>query len=144
MSDVAQVIENAALADGCAAGSLTDEEQEVYRRVREVFNASYKVHCTGCNYCMPCPKGVNIPDCFAAYNTSFSMGWFTGIKQYVTGIAGTSVKVSGPANCVACGKCETHCPQKLPIIENLKAVRKRMEPLFIRIIIVLVRKILGK
>ena len=144
MTGPAQVAENSALADRCPALSLSNEELEVYHRVRDVFNASYKVHCTGCGYCMPCPAGVNIPGCFGAYNTSFSMGWKAGMQQYMTSAAFTSIKSFGAGNCTACGRCEKHCPQKLPVAESLKKVRKRMEPLVIRIIIAAVRKFLGR
>jgi predicted aldo/keto reductase-like oxidoreductase len=144
MNDPAQVTENAALADISLPNSLSAGELDVYRRVREVFNASYKIHCTGCGYCMPCPRNVNIPGCFAAYNTSFSMGRIAGWQQYMTSAAFTSAQSCGPANCVACGNCERHCPQKIPIIENLKTLRKRMEPLPFRIAIAGVRKFLGR
>jgi predicted aldo/keto reductase-like oxidoreductase len=144
MNDPAQVLENAALADVTPPNSLSGEELDVYRQVRDVFNASYKIHCTGCGYCMPCPRNVNIPGCFAAYNTSFSMGRFVGWQQYMTSAAFTSAQSFGPANCVACGNCERHCPQKIPIIESLKTLRKRMEPLPFRIVLAGVRKFLGR
>jgi predicted aldo/keto reductase-like oxidoreductase len=93
---------------------------------------------------MPCPQGVNIPGCFATYNTSYAMGLFTGIKQYATTVSITSDIMSGPSNCIACGKCEGHCPQKIPIIENLKQVRRRMEPFWVSIAIAGMRAFLGK
>ena len=144
MNDPAQVLENAALADLTLPGSLGAAELEPYRRVREVFNALYKIHCTGCGYCMPCPRNVNIPGCFAAYNTSFAMGRFAGWQQYMTSAAFTSAQSCGPANCVACGNCERRCPQKIPIIENLKTLRGRMEPLPFRIAVAGMRKFLGR
>jgi predicted aldo/keto reductase-like oxidoreductase len=144
MSDPAQVLENAALASVTLPGSLGAAELDVYRQVRDVFNASYKIHCTGCGYCMPCPRSVNIPGCFAAYNTSFSIGRIAGWQQYMTSAAFTSAQSFGPANCVACGNCERRCPQKIPIIKSLKILRRRMEPLPIRIALAGVRKFLGR
>ncbi|MDR2048757.1 MAG: aldo/keto reductase [Treponema sp.] len=144
MNDPAQVLENAALADITLPGSLGAAELDVYRQVREVFNASYRIHCTGCGYCMPCPRNVNIPGCFAAYNTSFSMGRVAGWQQYMTSAAFTSAQSFGPANCVACGNCERRCPQKIPIVENLKTLRRRMEPLPFRIAVAGMRKFLGR
>jgi predicted aldo/keto reductase-like oxidoreductase len=91
---------------------------------------------------MPCPRNVNIPGCFAAYNTSFSLGRVLGMQQYFTGIAVTSEKWGGPVQCVKCGKCESHCPQHLPIIRSLEEVRRRMEPLPMRGAIALARKVL--
>jgi len=144
MNDPAQVVENADLAAACTAGSLSAEELALYDEVREVFNAVYKIHCTGCNYCLPCPKGVNIPGCFAAYNTSYLMGWSAGLQQYFNSTGLSSVKGFGPGNCVSCGVCEKHCPQKIPIIESLSQVRKRMEPLPIRALLAVVRAIIGR
>jgi predicted aldo/keto reductase-like oxidoreductase len=144
MNDPAQVPENAALADITLPGSLSAAELDVYRQVRETFNASYKIHCTGCGYCMPCPRNVNIPGCFAAYNTSFAMGRVAGWQQYMTSAAFTSAQSCGPANCIACGNCERRCPQKIPIVESLKMLRGRMEPLPFRIAIAGVRKFLGR
>ncbi|MDR0402711.1 MAG: aldo/keto reductase [Treponema sp.] len=144
MNDPAQVLENAALARVTLPGSLSAAELEVYRRVREAFNASCKIRCTGCGYCMPCPRNVNIPGCFAAYNTSFSMGRVIGWQQYMTSAAFTSARTFGPANCVACGNCERRCPQNIPIIESLVTLRRRMEPLPFRIAVAGVRKFLGR
>jgi predicted aldo/keto reductase-like oxidoreductase len=144
MTSPAQVIENAALADRSAAGSLAPEELALYGRVREIFNASYKIHCTGCGYCMPCPRGVNLPGCVAAYTTSFVMGWGAGMQQYMTGTGISSAKNAGPAACVSCGKCESHCPQHIPVIKSLRAVRRRMEPLPVRALVRVVRAFLGR
>jgi predicted aldo/keto reductase-like oxidoreductase len=93
---------------------------------------------------MPCPKGVNIPGSFAAYNVSYSIGYVEGMKQFVTSTALTSEQSSSPGLCVKCGICEKHCPQHLTIIKNLEQVRKRMEPLWFRALGRIVRAFLGK
>ena len=77
---------------------------------------------------MPCPKGINIPGCFAAYNASYAHSWFTGLSQYFTASA---VRTSEPklvSNCVKCGKCARHCPQHIDIPERLDDVRRRFQP----------------
>ncbi|MFR2031541.1 MAG: 4Fe-4S dicluster domain-containing protein [Collinsella sp.] len=92
------------------------------------FEKSNRVPCTGCGYCMPCPKGINIPGCFAAYNASYAHSWFTGLSQYFTASA---VRTSEPklvSNCVKCGKCARHCPQHIDIPERLDDVRRRFQP----------------
>ncbi|MDR1955800.1 MAG: aldo/keto reductase [Treponema sp.] len=144
MQEPQQLEENLKLANKAFPQMLTEEEHQIYRQVLEVFNKVYKIHCTGCNYCMPCPRNVNIPGCFAAYNTSFSMGFVSGMQQYMTSTAVTSERRSGPGLCVKCGACESHCPQRLPIIQSLAEVRRRMEPLWLRGVIGLVRLFLGK
>jgi predicted aldo/keto reductase-like oxidoreductase len=144
MNDVAQLKENLKLSDAARPGMLGEAELDVYKKVLEVVGRSYKIRCTGCNYCMPCPRGVNIPACFSSYNTSFSIGYVAGMQQFITSTALTSERSSSPSLCVKCGKCESHCPQHLPIIKNLEMTRRRMEPLWIRIIGVGARAFLGK
>ena len=144
MSEQSQLEENLALADKAVAGMLSATEHETYQQVLTVFNASYKIRCTGCAYCMPCPRSVNIPACFAAYNTSFSMGFVIGMQQYVTSTGVTSTRRSGAGLCVKCGACESHCPQHLPIRQHLAAVYKRMEPVWFRFAITVARAFLGK
>jgi len=143
MSDMAQLEENLRVADAARPAMLGEAELAVYRRVLELVNKSYKIHCTGCNYCMPCPKGVNIPGCFAGYNASYAMGFFNGLKQFITSTGLTAQRSSSPSLCVNCGKCEKHCPQHLPIMKNLAQVRRRMEPFWMRFAGMCARAFLG-
>jgi predicted aldo/keto reductase-like oxidoreductase len=79
---------------------------------------------------MPCPKKVDIPGTFAAYNRKYQEGWFWGTVDYAmcTALRKNSAAVS---NCVGCGKCEQHCPQNIPIREKLREARAELEsPLY--------------
>ncbi|MDR0411858.1 MAG: aldo/keto reductase [Treponema sp.] len=142
MNAQAQLDDNIAVAESAVPGCLEEAEAAVFTDVRAVLNASYKIHCTGCNYCMPCPKGVNIPGCFAAYNAVFAMGFVQGMQQFVTSTTPTSPKRASPGQCVKCGACERHCPQHLPIIKDLQIVRRKMEPGWFRLGIAIARKFL--
>jgi len=144
MSSIEQLDENAGYADVSSEGMLNDTHKVVYKSVLSYVNRSFKIHCTGCNYCMPCPAGVNIPGSFSAYNTVYSLGYVEGMKQYVTSTGFTQIKSGSPDLCTECGVCETHCPQKLPVMKDLVTVLKRMEPLFIRLLGVCARAFLGK
>jgi predicted aldo/keto reductase-like oxidoreductase len=144
MGEVSQLEENLRLADAARPGMLGAAELEVYRRVLELLNRSYRIRCTGCNYCMPCPRGVNIPACFAAYNNSYAIGYVAGMQQFVTSTGLISERSGSPGLCVGCGKCESHCPQHLEIIKSLAAVRRRMEPFWLRGIGAAARAFLGK
>ena len=126
MNSVEMVEENLHTAEHTRAGELTEADQAMLRQVVEAINARLKVGCTGCGYCMPCPKGVDIPGSFAAYNRRYSEGWVAAMKDYFmcTAIRKDS---SGASNCVECGKCERHCPQHIPIRRELKAVKKSLE-----------------
>ena len=121
---------------------LTDKELAVYTDVSEVFRKTYKINCTGCNYCLPCPKGINIPACFSAYNVSFTQGYSKGLVLHITSTAAATKSPKSPRICNQCGKCEKICPQKLPIRKELKKVARRFEPLPIRLVIALIRRIM--
>jgi predicted aldo/keto reductase-like oxidoreductase len=131
MNTVAQVEENSQSVDNF--NFLTENELTAYNEVIGIFNRAYKIHCTGCNYCMPCPQGIDIPGCFSIYNTSFSQKFGTVMPKYLICTSAMSKKHRSPRLCVKCGQCEKKCPQHLPISNLLKQVTKRMEPIPIRI-----------
>jgi len=133
MNELAQLEENTETAKDAAPGMLTLEEEKTLDSVVGIINETYKIPCTGCNYCMPCPHNVNIPGCFAGYNASFTIGFVSGMQQYVTSTGSLDPeKKYAASNCQECGTCEKKCPQHIPIIKSLKDVRKKMEPFWLR------------
>jgi len=81
-----------------------------------------KLFCSGCGYCMPCPEGVNIPRNFSLLSTAKLYGaaeWAKTVYQWIKPEARAS-------QCKACGKCLKKCPQKIPIIDQLKAVEREL------------------
>jgi len=144
MNHMDQLEENISLSEAASIGMLDDSKKEIYKKVLECVNRSCKVRCTGCNYCMPCPVGVNIPGCFTSYNSRYSMGYVEGMKQYVMSTGLMSEKSGSPVLCINCGKCEPQCPQSISIVKELNTVRKKMEPWFIKFVGVCARAFLGK
>jgi len=144
MNSSDQLEENLLLAETSAEGMLSETQKTVYKSVLESINRACKNRCTGCNYCMPCPFGVNIPGSFAAYNTVYSMGYLEGLKQYITSSGLMSVRSGSPALCTKCGKCEKHCPQGIQIIKELETVHKKMEPFYVKFAGFCARAFLGK
>ncbi len=132
MNSLDMVKENLATAQVTNPGSLTPEDRTVYAKVVAAINENMKVGCTGCRYCMPCPKGVDIPGTFAAYNRMASDGYWKALTEYFM-ITGVRKDYTGPGNCIGCGKCEQHCPQHLPIRQELKNARKALEGIPYRI-----------
>jgi predicted aldo/keto reductase-like oxidoreductase len=132
MNDMRQLEDNVATAGSMMPGILTPSENEAYNAVIDIFEDTYKIPCTGCNYCMPCPHGVNIPACFTAYNMTAATGFVSGMTQYVTATSLFKPQENYAASrCTACGACEAKCPQHIPIIQSLKQVKKKMEPFWI-------------
>jgi len=127
MNDVAQVEENVRIAREADAGCMTERDREVIEKVKAEINRYIKVPCTGCGYCMPCPAGVDIPGCFAAYNTRYTDSWYQGMKAYMM-CTTLRMNPSNASKCLRCGKCEQHCPQNISIRESLQNVKKHMEP----------------
>ena len=128
MNEAAQLEDNLAVAAASEPNMLTGDEKAAYAKVIDIFKTTDKVPCTGCEYCIPCPQGVNIPACFASYNASYTHGRVTSLAMYITSTAANREVTSLASKCVGCGKCEQHCPQKIEISRELKAVKQRMEP----------------
>ena len=126
MNSMDMVRENVMTASQTFPGQLTPEDQAMLARVVQAIGEKMKVGCTGCGYCMPCPKGVDIPGTFAAYNRYHTESKFGGFREYLmcTAMRKTSAAASC---CIGCGKCEQHCPQALPIRNHLSEAAKTLE-----------------
>jgi len=133
MNELSQLEENIEIAKDALPCMLTPKEEKTIDSVIKGISETYKVPCTGCNYCMPCPHNVNISGCFAAYNASNTVGFVSAMQLYVTstGLLDPDKKYAA-SNCQECGNCEKKCPQHIPIIKSLKDVRKKMEPFWLR------------
>jgi predicted aldo/keto reductase-like oxidoreductase len=124
MTTMDQVTENIKVAQEAEVNSLTWKELQIIEQIKNLFEQRIKVNCTGCSYCMPCPAGINIPGCFSTYNDHWVFDATTAAKKMYE----IRSKLSAPASkCVECGKCESHCPQGIPIREELKNVKELFE-----------------
>jgi uncharacterized protein len=132
--------ENIRIASDAAPFGLTREELALVGEARDMYRSRTKVGCTGCGYCMPCPAGVNIPACFSYYNDRHLFD----DKSFRFKYAGSLIGIDGSAPsfaslCRHCGKCETHCPQGLPIQKHLQEAAKDMEGFYIKTLAGMVR-----
>ena len=126
MNSREMVEDNVKTASEVSVGELGPDEEGMLQKVVQAINAKMKVGCTGCGYCMPCPKNVDIPGTFAAYNRRYSEGKMAALMEYFmcTAMRRTS---SAASNCIQCGKCERHCPQHIEIRKELKNARRQLE-----------------
>ena len=139
MNSVDMVRENCRIAATSRAGEFTDEDFELIRRVKEAINASMKIGCTGCNYCMPCPKGVDIPATFRSWNRMYTENKRGARHEYVQTV-GLRKEPAFASQCIKCGKCEKHCPQNLPIRESLAKADRDLLPPYYRPVLAVMRK----
>ena len=128
MNSVEMVEENCRTASEALAGHLTEEDRAVLEVVKKNIREKEKVGCTGCRYCMPCPKGVDIPGIFRCYNAMFTESKSLGRFQFAQTV-GLTKQPAFATQCVQCGKCEQHCPQNIPIRQKLKEADKALRPL---------------
>ena len=125
MSSMAMVEENVQVASN--QEQLTDQEIIAINEAMEQNKKLSDLYCTGCNYCMPCPKEVNIPKIFEYMNyhrvyklTDYAKAEYKNI--------GTNEWIKGNRAdaCVDCGICEQKCPQKIQIRKQLKESQKEL------------------
>ena len=97
---------------------LDAEEQAVIREAQRILGHSSAIPCTGCGYCAGgCPKGIRIPEIFAAMNRQLGNGQMEEARAAYEKAAGPGRRAS---DCVGCRQCERACPQHLPITDHLK------------------------
>jgi predicted aldo/keto reductase-like oxidoreductase len=130
MNSMEMLEENLRVATEAQVGELTPEDRQLYADAVQIINESVRVGCTGCGYCQPCPKGVDIPGTFAALNRWYGEdkhGAFTDYLKCTT----FRKNATGAGNCIGCGKCEAHCPQNIAIRQELEEAKKVLEtPLY--------------
>ncbi|MDR1565419.1 MAG: aldo/keto reductase [Oscillospiraceae bacterium] len=119
MSSMEQLEQNCSIASNSAP--LSDSEMAQISSALEQNKKLMDLYCTGCNYCMPCPAGINIPEVFRFMNYHRVYG----ITDYARGEYQSIGKVpwlefKDASACVDCGACEDKCPQKLEIRKQLK------------------------
>lgn len=110
------VDDNLSYADVSYPGMLTDEDIKMLSDAKRVFDEMNLVPCTGCEYCMPCPAGVEIPKVFSAFN-KITEGGRRLVKEVFPDIE------TNASLCQKCGACENVCPQHIKIIDMLRKVK---------------------
>ena len=128
MNSMEMVKQNLHTASNSPAGCMTESDKKLIELVKKEIARSVKVGCTGCGYCMPCPKGVDIPGTFRCYNAMYSEGKRSGRMDYLQNTA-LRKDTSSASQCVQCGKCESHCPQHIEIRKELKNASAELETL---------------
>lgn len=105
-------------------GVMSAEEMDIVQRAKAAYESRVTIPCTGCEYCMPCPKGVDIAGIFHKYNTGMMFRNFDNPQRtyMFTRNAGQDV-----SKCIACGACMTKCPQHIKIIDQLRVAHAALD-----------------
>ncbi|HYW82789.1 MAG TPA: aldo/keto reductase, partial [Spirochaetia bacterium] len=118
MTSMEQVQENLASAERSAVGSLSVEEIGIVSKVAAAYEKLRPIPCTQCNYCMPCPNGVNIPRVLDVYNKSVEFS-NPGEARRELGFLKPTERAGA---CTECLDCEGKCPQEVPVHEWMKRI----------------------
>ncbi|MDI6725067.1 MAG: aldo/keto reductase [Methanobacterium sp.] len=124
MSTMEQVIENVKIAENGYADSLTTEEKYLIQEVREAYSERIHAVCTSCGYCMPCPKGVDIPLNLNLLNDVYI---YQNMEKPAGNYSFLTAKQASAAFCDECGECEEKCTQSIQIREYLKEARETFD-----------------
>ena len=103
---------------------LSKEERSCVEKAGELIKSTIEIPCTSCRYCTDgCPKKINIPRYFELVNEAKRYG----VNAFKWHYNETKKHGGKPEDCIGCGACESHCPQKLKITDLLKKVQKTFE-----------------
>lgn len=119
MGKLDEVKQNIETAGTALPNSLTQEELEMFEQVKAAYRKRIRIHCTACEYCLPCPQDIVIPKLFDQYNDAFMYNTMDGFAQRYDWIV---ENWGNPEDCIECGQCEEACPQNLPIRELMKEI----------------------
>jgi Predicted oxidoreductases of the aldo/keto reductase family len=128
MNEESQVSENIKTAETALPNSLKPEELATIKNAADAYRKLLKIPCTGCQYCMPCINGVNIPRNFQAYNEYYLSGDPQQASSiYVMFLMGALTGVRSDASlCKQCKQCVERCPQHINIPEKLQEVAAQL------------------
>ena len=119
MSSMEQLEENIEIFSDSDLGKISPEESDMIEKVGRLYKSLIRYQCTECKYCMPCPKGLAIPNLIRYLNDWYAFDQNPKLKKEYHTWLDPQEKASG---CVRCGQCEKACPQHLPIMEIMGEV----------------------
>lgn len=119
MSTLEQVEENLESAHNSRIGLLTEKELALIDQVRIVLDDLRPIDCTSCEYCLPCPAGVNIPQVIDFYNR---VSVYKGIENTPQLYKLFVQDDKRAKNCIQCEECLSKCPQSIPISDWMPVI----------------------
>ena len=118
---------------------LTESEMAALKEIAELLGKYPLIGCTGCQYCMPCPYGIDIPGIFRFYNKTVNEGTYVvsqeqkdyarARRRYLASYDKAVETVRQADHCISCGKCMKQCPQRIRIPRELRRINEYVEQL---------------
>ena len=118
---------------------INEQEYETLEKVTEVLIDSNFIQCTECQYCMPCPYGIDIPNVFGHYNRIISSGemlkssndenYKKARRAFLVGYDRSVPKLRQANHCINCELCKPKCPQSIDITKEMLRVDQYAEQL---------------
>jgi predicted aldo/keto reductase-like oxidoreductase len=118
---------------------LSEEEMEYLFDTAKLIEQYPTIPCNDCQYCMPCPYGLDIPSILLHYNKCINEGNVPKSRQdenyrkarraFLVGYDRNVEKLRQANHCIGCGKCRHHCPQKIDIPKELHKIDAFIEKL---------------
>jgi len=123
---------------------LSDAERSMLLNdVSRIALENRNINCTKCQYCMPCPYGIDIPEVFAHYNRSMNEGNYPDDKQspdyrrarraFLVGLDRSVSPIRQAGRCTNCKLCLPSCPQRIDIPAQMQRVDKFTEELKVEV-----------
>lgn len=111
---------------------IKEQEYEALEKVTDIMMNDDYVQCTECQYCMPCPYGLDIPGVFGHYNRIVSAGkrlksskdenYKEARRAFLVGYDRNVPKLRQASHCIGCEICKPHCPQTINIPNEMKRI----------------------
>ncbi|MBR6884294.1 MAG: aldo/keto reductase [Prevotella sp.] len=125
---------------------ITEEENTFLMEIAEDIYNLKTIPCNECNYCMPCPYGINIPAILSHYNKCIKEGNLPNIEKeekdtedqkefrrqrraFLIGYDRSVPRLRQASHCIQCGQCSPHCPQRIDIPREMRRIDEFVETL---------------
>ena len=146
MKNINDMKSNIKICNSINPETINADETQAIEQITNIFRKQQYVPCTACGYCVPCPRGVDIPQCFDLYNQRAQKNHKSNIIS--KGLARTFYLMrtlgANAGKCSGCRACEPKCPQEIGIAAEMGRVRRKMEGLFYRPVSYIIKKFLKR
>ena len=108
-------------------------------RAAKAYLGDDTIPCNNCDYCMPCPYGLAIPDILGCWNEAVAEGrlpdnpndpdYLAQRRRFLIDSARNVEPLRQANRCTGCGRCTPHCPQSIDIPAAIRRVDALVEKL---------------